>query len=30
VTLPYTDAEWEAILALGYAVDEKLLPMTCA
>ena len=25
VTLPYTDAEWEAILALGYAVDEKLL-----
>ena len=25
VTLPYSDAEWEAILALGAAVDEKLL-----
>ncbi len=25
VTLPYSDAEWEAILALGVAVDDKLL-----
>ncbi|MDP1927901.1 MAG: transglutaminase family protein [Thiobacillus sp.] len=25
VTLPYSDAEWEAILALGTAVDDKLL-----
>ena len=24
VTLPYADAEWAAILALGHAVDEKL------
>ena len=25
VTLPYTDADWAAILALGHAVDEKLI-----